>query len=142
MDIKRGSQPHHARIRRLGKKAIFYGRIANALGVAQPKSDSAAPSFASSMFKRIRALRPTRKQLIASACAVVLAITGVIANSLYQSQRAAAAKAAAKAENERIERVNAAAQECYKKKITEKQKMLGKVTFDQLYDGDSCTASQ
>lgn len=139
MDIERGSQPHHARIRRLGKKAIFYGRIATALGVAQPIK-AAPKSRSAAAFARVKVFKPSRKQLITTCCAVVLAGAGIVGNSIYQTQRVAAAKAAAKAENERVERVNAAAQECYKKKTADKQQMLGKVTFDQLYDGDSCVA--
>lgn len=137
MDIKRGSQPHHAKIKRLGKKAIFYGRIASALGVACSDKQASKGRIAT-LCARAKAFRPSRRQLITACCAVIVVGAGVAGNSVYQSQRAAAAKAAAKAENERMERVNAAAQECYKKKTADKQQMLGKVTFDQLYDGDSC----
>lgn len=140
MDMRRGSQPHHARLKRLGKKAIFYGRIANALGVAQAEAERTG-LFANGL-KRIRTLKLTRKQWALSAASVVLALGAVFGNTMYQSHRAAAVKAAEIAEFRRVEKINATAQECYKKKTAEKQQMLGKVTFDQLYDGDSCIASQ
>lgn len=142
MDIKRGSQPHQARVRRLGKKVIFYGRIATVLGVQQPAGNKSKSHRISNAITRVRTFRPTRKQWVAGACAMVLVVAGVAGSSIYQSQRAAAAVAAAKVEAERKVKVDAAAQECYKKKTAEKQKMLDRVTYDQLYDGDSCLTSQ
>lgn len=149
MDINRGSQPVSAKARRLGKKAIFYGRIATALGVPQSVATKSKGNAKGKkkirlgkLFARIRAFRPARKHWIMGACAVLLIAAGLVCNSIYQTQRAATAESAAKAANERQVKLDAAAQECYKRKTAEKQKMLGKVTYDQLYDGDSCTATQ
>lgn len=139
MDMRRGHQPHHARLQRLGKKAIFYGRIATALGVNYAAAPVKKPTKVAVAYAKAKAYRPTRKHMLATTCAVVLVIAGVFGNSVYQAQRVAAEKAAAKAAYEKQAKINAAAQECYKQKTAQKRQMLGKVTFDQLYDGDSCT---
>lgn len=141
MDSRRGSQPHHARVRRLGKKAIFYGRIATALGVALPEPIK-KQSYFGRVTQRVKSFRPTRKQWTFAACTAVLAIAGSVGYSFYHASQVAAAKAAAKAAYDKQVKIEAAAQVCYKQKTVEKQKMLGKVTFDQLYDGDSCTTAQ
>lgn len=136
MDFKRGSVHGHAGIKRLGKKALFYARVAPALGdaIRTKKKDSRVIKF----LKRVRAFKATRKQLILAAIAVVVLGVAIAAGVLYQQKRLVDAQAAAKAESDRVEKVNAAAQLCYQQKTKQKQSMLGKVTYDQLYDGDSC----
>lgn len=135
MNSERGV-PRAQLMRRIGKKAIFYGRMASALGVPA----YAAPKV--SFFKKVKGFHPTRRQIIVTACLIILAAGGVTGGYFYQEHRKAQAYAAAKAEAERAAKANAVAQECYQKKTTEKSSMLGKITFDQLYDGDSCTSTQ
>lgn len=137
MDIRRGS-PHGARARRLGKKAIFYGSIAHALGAVPAESPVAKKS---SPFSKIKSFRPSKKQLAVAACSVLVLVGAGFGLNAYNNKRIADEKAAIKAEALRVEKQNALAQECYKQKTTEKTAMLGKITFDQLYDGDACKSN-
>lgn len=136
MDIRRGS-PHGQRARRLGKKAIFYGRIAHVLGVTpvEPKVSKKLQ-----LITKLKSFRPTKKQLAIATCAVLIVVGAGFGVNAYNNKRIADEQAAIKAEALRVEKQNAIAQECYKQKTTEKTAMLGKITFDQLYDGDSCKA--
>lgn len=136
MDISRGT-PHGMRARRLGKKAIFYGRVAHALGAVPIEKP---PVQKTSLFSKIKSFRPTKKQLIVTACSVLLMTGAGFGWNAYNNKLIADEKAAIKAEALRVEKQNALAQECYKQKTTEKTAMLGKITFDQLYDGDACSA--
>ena len=141
MDKKRGIQPKHERVRRLGKKAIFYGRVATALGVPAAQQRAGARRLVRSV-RRARSFRPTRKQLIMVAGVLVVLVASMVGAVLYHNHQVVAAKAAAKAAYEHQQKIEAAAQQCYARKTAEKQQMLGKVTFDQLYDGDSCITGQ
>lgn len=136
MDIRRGS-PHGMRARRLGKKAIFYGRVAHALGVVPPNKPSKP-----SLFQKIKSFRPSKKQVIIASGVALLLFGGGFGWHMYNNKLIADEKAALKAEALRVEKQNALAQECYKQKTTEKTAMLGKITFDQLYDGDECKVTQ
>lgn len=136
MDTKKG-HPHERTARRIGKKAIFYGRLAPVLGVV--KSQKAGLK---GYITRVKAFRLTRKQAVIAACSVIVLGLATVGGIMYQQKRSADAQAAAKAEAARAQQLNASAQECYKSKLAEKQAMLGKITFDQLYDGDTCTASK
>jgi hypothetical protein len=132
MDMHKGSTPAQLKLRRIGKKVIFYHRVAPALGaVSKPKEKR-------SWISAVKSFRPTKKQLIITAAAVV--VIGIIAavGIIVDQKKQADEKAAAATEAARIERVNAAAQVCYQKKMKEKAAMLDKITYDQLYDGDSC----
>lgn len=141
MDTRKGSSPQHARVRRIGKKAIFYGRLAPALGVVPPSKD-ARPGLLTRLVRKVRAFRPTRKQLIITAITLLVVGLATAGAIMYQQKRLADEKAAAAAEAARVEKANAAAQLCYQKKTAEKKSMLGKVTYDQLYDKDACTTGQ
>lgn len=140
MDIKRGSSLAHARARRLGKKAMFYARVATALGVASEPVKK--PNRVAVAFKKARQFRPNKKQLLTAGLAFVFIGLAATGGLFYQHQQTVKAQAAAKAEAIRAEKANAAAQVCYQQKTDQKQKMLGKITFDQLYDGDACTAAK
>ena len=137
MDISRGT-PHGMRARRLGKKAIFYGRVAHALGAIPEKST--VMTSKSSLFTKVKSFKPTKKQLVMAACSVLLMFGAGFGWNAYNDKLIADEKAAIKAEALRVEKKNAVAQECYRQKTTEKTAMLGKITFDQLYDGDACIA--
>lgn len=137
MDISRGT-PHGMRARRLGKKAIFYGRVAHALGAIPEKST--VMTSKSSLFAKVKSFKPTKKQLVMAACSVLLMFGAGFGWNAYNDKLIADEKAAIKAEALRVEKKNAVAQKCYRQKTTEKTAMLGKITFDQLYDGDACSA--
>lgn len=132
MDMHKGSSPAQLKLRRIGKKVIFCHRVAPALG-AVPKSEK-KPSWISA----VKSYRPTKKQLVITAIAVVVIGIVVAVSIILDQKRQADDKAAAAAEAARVEKVNAAAQVCYQKKMKEKAAMLDKITYDQLYDGDSC----
>ena len=139
MDISRGT-PHGMRARRLGKKAIFYGRVAHALGAVPEQSH--AKSQKPSLLAKLKTFRPTKKQVVVAVCSVFIIAGAGFGWSAYSDKLIADEKAAIKAEALRVEKQNSIAQECYRQKTTEKTAMLGKITFDQLYDGDACSAKQ
>ena len=138
MDIRRGS-PHAHVARRIGKKAIFYGRIAPTLGVVPP---APAAGKKPGIMRTVRAYRPTKKHLAIVIGVVVFITSGVVGGYFYQQKIAADERAAAQAAAQKAEKANAVAQQCYRQKTAEKTDMLGKITFDQLYDGDACTTQQ
>ena len=57
---------------------------------------------------------------------------------IYQGKKNADEQAAAVIEQQKVDKQNAVAQVCYAQKMKEKASMLGKITYDQLYDGNSC----
>lgn len=136
--MHKGSSPAQLKLRRIGKKVIFCHRVAPALG-AIPISKS---QNSRSWIGVIKSFRLNKKQLIAVSVAVLMVGAIVTINTVVEQKKQSDAKAAAAAEAARIEKVNAAAQVCYKKKMQEKAAMLDKITYDQLYDGDSCLTEQ
>ena len=133
MEILKGTKNAHSLAKRIGKKAIFYGRVATSLGaVASEKKKKP------SIVQRLLAFRPTKKQTVVALS--ILMVIGLITGGLvmYQNKKIADQQAAERAEQARLDKRNAAAQICYKQKIKEKASMLGKITYDQLYDGDAC----
>lgn len=133
MEILKGTKNAHSLAKRIGKKAIFYGRVAASLGVVGAEKDKRL-----SIFKRLRAFRPTKKQTVVAL--IALLVVGLVSGGLvmYQNKKVADENAAAVAEQQKVEKQNAAAQVCYKQKLKEKASMLGKITYDQLYDGNAC----
>lgn len=127
------SVPHSQRTRRIGKKVIFCGRIAPALGAVTQIPDGKRP-----FIDKVKLFRPTKKQALITAALLVLFIGAGFGLNAYNAKRIADQQAAVKAEAMRVEEQNATMQECYKKKTAEKTDMLGKITFDQLYDGNAC----
>lgn len=141
MHTKGDGSPKRADRQRLGKKALFYARVAPALGVAG-NATKQRTRRAKQLVTRARNFRPTRRQIMAmtgAALVVCLVVAGIV---MYRQKQQADAATAAKAEAARVEKQSAAAQLCYQKKTTEKQNMLGKITYDQLYDGNACLGSQ
>ena len=132
MEKPRGNTPAQVKMRRIGKKVVFCHRVAPALGAVPPavKKDS--------WFKRLKSFRPTKKQLVISAAALLVVGMITTVSVLLEQKRQADIQAAAAAEAARVEKENAAAQECYKQKVAEKADIMDKLTYDQLYDGDAC----
>lgn len=137
MDMHKGSTPAQLKLRRIGKKVIFCHRVAPALGAVPVK-----PQKKRSWVSAVKSYRPTKKQLVIAAIAVVVVGIIIAISIIVDQKRQADEKAAAAAEAARVEKVNAAAQVCYQKKMKEKAAMLDKITYDQLYDGDSCLTQQ
>lgn len=132
MDMQRGNTPAQLKTRRFGKKVIFCHRVAPALGAVPP------PVKKESWFKRLKSFRPSKKQLVIFAAALLVIGMVTTVSILLEQKRQADVQAAAAAETARVEKENAAAQECYKQKVAEKADIMDKLTYDQLYDGDSC----
>lgn len=143
MNASRGGQPITF-VRRLGKKAIFYGRIYHALAPAEeiPQAVKKDKKPRRSFKTYIKSYRPTKKHFAVAVVAVLVIGGGTYGLNFYQARQYAEQQAAVRAEAKRVEVANAKAQQCYKQKTEEKAAMLGKITFDQLYDGDACTAEQ
>lgn len=133
MDIRKGTKTAHSLARRIGKKAIFYGRLATSLGV-----ESSEKKHKTSILVRIKNFHPSKKQAVialSSLLVVSLVTAGLV---IYHNKQVADEQNAALIEQQRVDKQNASAQVCYKQKLKEKASMLGKITYDQLYDGNSC----
>ncbi len=133
MEILKGTKKARSLAKRIGKKAIFYGRVAASLGAVSGETKNKQP-----ILKRLRAFRPSKKQTIvvlSSLLVIGLVTVGLV---VYQNKKVADEQAAAVVEQQKVDRQNAAAQVCYAQKMKEKASMLGKITYDQLYDGNSC----
>jgi hypothetical protein len=115
--------------RRIGRKALFADRLNRAVGPAQKKT-----SFFPWQLPNISV-----KAMVLTAFAVVtLSGLGFGGSQFYFAQAAANEKAAALKEQKIAKEKSAAADACRRKKVEEKADQIGKLTYDQLYDNDSC----
>lgn len=80
----------------------------------------------------------TKRRAITAVC--ILIATGLITGGVlwYRHDQTVRAQAAAAEEAKKQQVINEKAQICYQQKQKERADMLGKVTYDQLYDGNSC----
>lgn len=80
----------------------------------------------------------TKRMGVMMAGVGVVAIMAIIGVRFYQHQQA---MAAAKAEQVRFEaekRERASALACRQQKLADRSELFGKVTYDELYDGNAC----
>lgn len=115
--------------RQIGRKVLLADRLHHALN-ANSRTKSRFPW-------RLPALRP---KFIALACIVVVAIgtSGFMATQFYLSKVAAEQKAAAAKQQNEQKAKSIAAEACRQKKAEQKASLIGKVTYDELYDHDAC----
>ena len=124
----RAVRPASVRHRRVGRKVLQADRLTHLL--AQESKNTTKPWD-------ILIVRP---KLTLAACALLIAVSAVGFGGLrfYAGQQAASEKAAAVKEQDRLRVRSTAADACRRKKAEEKADQIGKVTYDELYDGDAC----
>jgi hypothetical protein len=117
------------RHRRIGKKVLLADRLARALN---PTSHVPA--------KRSLSLPPlNRKLLTISFIAVALVGTLGFGGSQFYLAKATAAQEAAAAKMQAAQQIKSrAADACRREKVRQKADLIGKVTYDELYDYDEC----
>lgn len=122
-------RPQSVRHRRIGRRVLLAHRLHPALKPAKQHRLAAAKS-------RIKA-RPKTSALLAVG---VLALCALAAGGahFYSITTAAAEKAAAEKRYAIEKQESLAADACRRKKLEEKADLLGKVTFDELYDNNEC----
>ena len=117
------------RNRRIGRKVLAADRLAQAV------STSTAKKTHKDWHKTF-----LRSKLVVTAlvCVVAFGILGWIASQAYFAQQASVQKA----ENQRLadqERAKAVkADECRRAKLEQKADLIGKITYDELYDYGEC----
>ena len=119
----------HLRQRRVGKKALQSDRISKALGMPVP----AKPKGVLHRFN----MRP-RTVAISAAVVLVVLVAGTIGSKILVDQAAAAEKVQLAEQQKITKRKDDAARACRLEKATQKSDLIGRVTFDELYDKNEC----
>lgn len=89
---------------------------------------------------RTRFSRFLKPKVMVGVAAVIL-VVGIVSSvgiSSYASQAAAAEAIVVAEQQQRDKQKSAAAEACRQKKIQEKPELIGKVTYDELYNYDEC----
>lgn len=122
--------PTLRRNRRIGKKVLLADRLSHAVGKTKRRNDP---------FRHVRAVASRPKSLAAALTLVVaIGVAGSFALQAYTSRQTVAEEAAAAQELATQKAKAAAADECRRGKLAQKADLVGKVTFDELYDDDEC----
>ena len=113
------------RRRQIGRKVLQADRLSHALGSAPERSR-----------RNIRFSRFMRPKFAAALSVMIIAVAviGFGAVQLYAGHRLAAQDTASK--QERAKSISADA--CRRQKAEQKADLIGKVTYDELYDGNEC----
>ena len=118
-----------SRTRRIGRKVLQADRIARLL-----KKPEAAP-------KRtwpLPALKP-KTYALTGVMLLIVTLIGIGGSRIYLVQVAAAQKIEIEKQQKIAEFNSKEADACRRKKTEEKAELVGKVTFDELYDYNECT---
>lgn len=117
------------RNRRIGRRVLQADRLSMVLSTASQKK-------ARTLW---RVPHISRKVLIAACVALVcIGIVGGIGMQRYSAQVAAAQKAAAAKQLAELKAKSASADACRREKAEQKADLIGKITFDELYDYGAC----
>lgn len=117
------------RRRQIGRKALQADRLARAL--------NASRSQKSKKLLRLPSVQP--KILAGTLIAVaIVGIAGITGSQLYMANAAKTERAAAAELQKQLQAQSAAADACRQQKVQQKADQLGKITYDELYDYDSC----
>ena len=120
--------PSSIRYRRIGRKVLLADRLSRALGSGVAKK---------SPFSRLKALPRWKMVAISCTALVTVGIVCVVGMQLNAAQVADSQKAATE-QQKNIEVKSAASAACRSKKAEEKADLIGKVTYDELYDYGTC----
>jgi len=115
--------------RRIGRKALLADRLSHAVG--NKKDDDL-----SAKIKRLLS-NPKKAALVGSAIVIVvsLALTGT---KLVNDQVATAQSIQAATTQRVLKQKSEAADACRRQKFEQKAELVGKVTYDEMYDGNAC----
>lgn len=117
------------RNRRLGRKTLQADKLSSVLGRSQSKQ---------SPLSTILSALKTRTAVAIIAGIVVLLGVGTVAYSVHRNQLATAERKAAAAQDIKLKAKSDAADACRRQKAQEKSELIGKVTYDELYDYGAC----
>ena len=129
MKPRQTPKPKATAHRRIGKKVLMADRLSHALEISKNNKSG---------WQLIRSATNRKLAIGVSAAVLVIGALGFSGIQFFSSQQAIAEKTAATARQERLAEQSRAASECRQKKAAAKSDQIGKVTYDQLYDGDSC----
>jgi len=129
MKPKSATHKPSTRHRKIGRKVLLADRLSNALN--DSKIDKST---------RIWHFIPLRPKLIALLCLMIIIVGAIgIGGAQYFNSKAEAAQKAATAERQhKLAAKSLAAEACRRKKAEQKADLIGKVTYDELYDYDEC----
>ena len=129
----RGSKQRATNHRRIGRKVITLARISSVMDrklvAAQPIRKRHLPQIK---------IQFTRRVALVLGSIILLAGLATTGAFFYQKQAAATEAKAAQAKLETERKINAAAVACRKQKLDSKRELYGKITYDELYDGNAC----
>ncbi len=129
MEPTHAIRPTLIRNRRIGRKALQADRLHKAL--APPVSKKHKRSW------QMPSVRP--KVLIAAFIALAcIGTLGLIGLQRYNSQANVAQKAAATKQLIELKARSSAADACRREKAAQKADLIGKITYDELYDYGEC----
>lgn len=124
----RQSQPS-LRHRKIGKKVLFADRLSHALRPKKTRRES--------LKDRLPSL--SRKQLITiGLAAVIVSSVAFGAIRAYTSYAEAKQREVVKQQEVQLKAKSAAADACRREKAQQKAELIGKVTYDELYDYGAC----
>ena len=132
MDIREQQRQQHVRYRRLGRKMLASGRMAQTI----EKRLGVAPATRKRRIKLPKINYQFRRwHAFVLLTVVALAIIGTfVSHQLRQQELARKEAAQAKAQQAAVEKLKVR-QACLADVASKKHDQLGKVTYDQLYDG-------
>ena len=120
--------------RRIGKKAMTLCRTSLLL----ERKLAAVPKLRR---KLTISWRPTRVHYALFASFAVVGMLGTAGYAYYQQQQTESLQAAAAVAEDRARAASQKSDDCRKQKVAAKSELLGKVTFDELYDYSVCDFS-
>lgn len=123
------SQPSVERHRRIGRKALQADKITTRLlGIEQKKA------------KKVWRLPTFKRRVVAAACALVIVVSAVTLTGVrhYNAQASASQQAWASKQQIELKEKSVAADACRREKAAKKADLIGKITYDELYDYGEC----
>ena len=129
MKRTQASREQQIRRRQIGRKVLQADHLNHALNAG--KRRSVVPNW------KFLLARP-RRTAAAGLVVVLVGAVGFGLMSAYQSQATTAQKAAVIQQQNTIRSKSAAAEVCRRQKAEQKADLIGKVTYDELYDYDEC----
>jgi hypothetical protein len=117
------------RQRQIGRKVLQADRLATVI-----------TRTAGNQQKKSWRMPTVRPRIIGAICAalIVIGVTSFIGLQSYMGKVAATQKITAEKQQRVLEAKGIAADACRRKKVEEKAALIGKITYDELYDHNSC----
>lgn len=126
---------HRVNKRRIGKKAMTLCRTSLLL-------ERKVAELPKQRRKFVISWRPARLHYALFASFVAVCVLGTAGYAYYQQQQSQVIQTATKIAEERAREASERSDECRKQKVAAKSDLLGKVTFDELYDYSVCDYSE